>query len=370
MTSIKNGERRSNLTDVTNEKELFAYLNQKMESGKWQSQSTMWSKLSMLRTMILSQDGVDIKGTRLNETIQTWLKRQAPNHMAKQANMFLKEHVVRYLREAPMNLIDHKLILLVGVYTGLRCDTISQLEWEHVNLKKETVEIMVDFASKTDQCGAGTWFAFPKTADDRTLDPKILFNQYKAMIEAKDKKLLTGRLWVRMVQENNGKVQITRQVRGKEWIAGVPMRVAKWLGLPEEERYTGHTFRRTCAQWAADAGMSETHMQHHFGWKSAAMIQRYTKNSTYLKHAAAAHLDLESRCSESDSSSTSKTRTSKGLPEHQQKTRRAHVSRTRMKARWRISSDDNEKEILCVSEGKRERKEKEEEDDCTQKSKI
>ena len=73
----------------------------------------------MLRTMIISQDGVDIKGTSYNETIQTWLKRKAINHTIKQASMFLKEHVVRHLREAPNNLINHKLILLVGVHSGL-----------------------------------------------------------------------------------------------------------------------------------------------------------------------------------------------------------------------------------------------------------
>ena len=45
----------------------------------------------------------------------------------------------------------------------------------------------------------------------------------------------------------NGTVQTTQQVRGKKRIAGVPMRVAKWLGLPGEEKYTGHTLKWACA---------------------------------------------------------------------------------------------------------------------------
>ena len=35
-------------------------------------------------------------------------------------------------------------------------------------------------------------------------------------------------------------------------------------------------------------------MQHRIGWKSAAMIRRYTKNSTCLKYGVAVHLGLES----------------------------------------------------------------------------
>ena len=48
--------------------------------------------------------------------------------------MFTKDEVMRYMHEAPDAFIRDKLILLIGVYTGLRCDTIAKLEWRHIAL--------------------------------------------------------------------------------------------------------------------------------------------------------------------------------------------------------------------------------------------
>jgi integrase len=185
--------------------------------------------------------------------------------------------------------------MLIGVYTGLRCDTLSQLEWRHVKMNEAQVEIFVDYESKTDQMATGMWFALPKAADDPQLDAYVLFSKYKTILEKKNKKLTTGRLWIRIDEHKDRSYSVTAQVRGKDWVAEVPKKVATWLCLPEAEKYTGHSFRRTCAQWGADAGMSETQMQHHFGWKSASMIVRYSRNSDYLKQTAAAKLDMESR---------------------------------------------------------------------------
>lgn len=121
-----------------------------MENSKWQSPGTIWCKFSMLKTMILSKEGLDIIGMNINSQIQTWLKRVGATHRPKQAHMFKKEEVMRFLREAPMRFIGDKLILMVGVYTGLRCDTIAKLEWRHVSLTMPCVKIYVDYESKTD----------------------------------------------------------------------------------------------------------------------------------------------------------------------------------------------------------------------------
>jgi integrase len=290
---FNNWRKEKKLEGKTSEKEVFAYLFHMMESGKWQSPGTIWSKFSMLKTMILSQEGLDIKETAMNNKIQTWLKRLSAPHKVKQANMFTKEEVSRYLKEAPASYLDHKLILLVGIYTGLRCDTISRLEWRHIDMANSKVHIFVDYDSKTDQGANGTWFSFPSNSADPALDPFLLFSKYKVMLEKKDTKLTNGRLWLRIIQEKDGTYKVTRQVRGKEWISDVPKKVAEYLKLPDAEKYTGHSFRRTCAQWAVNAGMTETQLQHHFGWKSSSMITKYSRSSTHLKETAAACLDLE-----------------------------------------------------------------------------
>jgi hypothetical protein len=281
------------LKGPTNEKELFAYLYHKLESGKWVSPGTLWSKFSMLRTTIMSQESIDIKGTSMNSTIQTWLKRVGNEHKLKQAHMFTKEEVHRFLIEAPKNMVDHKMILLIGVYTGLRCETLTLLEWRHIKITEGKVEVFIDYQSKTDQAANGTWFSLPSAPNDARIDPASLLHEYRRLLESKSKALATGRLWLRIDQAANGTCVVCRQVRGKEWISSVPKKVAVWLGLAEAEKYTGHSFRRTCAQWAADAGTTDTMMQHHFGWKSQSMVTRYSRSSKKLKESMAASLSIE-----------------------------------------------------------------------------
>jgi hypothetical protein len=205
-------------------------------------------------------------------------------------------------------MITHKLVLLVGVYTGLRSETIANLQWRHLDTKQEEPRIFVDYETKTDQGATGTWFAFPRKVNEPALDTLLLFNKYRSIIAKKNADLLEGRLWVRMdgSKGKDGDMKVIRQWRGKEWIAGVAKIVATWLGLPESEKYTGHTFRRTCAQWAADSGMTETQMQHHFGWKSTSMIQCYSRSSKKLKIDAASSLNLEAEDSHDEKTNMEK----------------------------------------------------------------
>ena len=288
------------LRGATNEKEVFAFLHHKLMTKEWESPGTLWSRFSMIRSMILAREGIDIKGTGINTTIQTWLKRVGANHTFKQAHIFTKEQTRKFIREASETSIVQKLVLLVGVYTGLRCDTLTRLEWRHVRLNRDQVSILIDYDSKTDQGATGMWFAMPGATDDPKLDPYLLFCKYKQIVERKDKKLTEGRLWLRIDEKKDGSYKLTSQVRGIEWISSVPKQAAKWLGLPETEKYTGHSMRRTCAQWATDSGMTETQMQHHFGWKSAAMVVRYARSSDNLKQAMAKCLNMEEHGNEEE----------------------------------------------------------------------
>ena len=102
------------LDGPTNEKEVFAFLYHMLERNKWVSPGTLWSRFSMLRSMILAKEGLDIKTTNINTTIQTWLKRIGATHKPKQAYIFTKEEIRRFIQEAPEGFIVQKLVLLSG----------------------------------------------------------------------------------------------------------------------------------------------------------------------------------------------------------------------------------------------------------------
>ena len=66
---------------------------------------------------------------------------------------------------------------------------------------------------------------------------------------------------------------------GKNKLSDVPHEIAKFLSVPECDKYTFHSFRRTAATSAADAGSSTEQLMDFFGWKNGSMCQEYISSS-------------------------------------------------------------------------------------------
>jgi hypothetical protein len=66
---------------------------------------------------------------------------------------------------------------------------------------------------------------------------------------------------------------------GKNKVSDVPHEIAKFLSVPECDKYTFHSFRRTAATSAADAGSSTEQLMDFFGWKNGSMCQEYISSS-------------------------------------------------------------------------------------------
>lgn len=164
MKKIQIWRSTSKLQVRTNEKEIFAQLHQILKTGQCNSPGTFWSKFSLSREAILTLEGVDIKDTGINARIHMLLRLMGAGHKAMKTFTFTKEEVKSFLKAAPLAMLDAKLVLIIGVYTGLRCETIAKLEWKNVNLTDTTVRNYVGHESKTDQCVTDHWFAFPRQA--------------------------------------------------------------------------------------------------------------------------------------------------------------------------------------------------------------
>ena len=79
------------------------------------------------------------------------------------------------------------------------------------------------------------------------------------------------------IQYLNGRC--IRQVIGKNKISEVPKIIAKYLNLPEPERYTGHCFRRTAATLLSNSSASLQTLKELGGWRSNAVAERYIEKS-------------------------------------------------------------------------------------------
>lgn len=80
-----------------------------------------------------------------------------------------------------------------------------------------------------------------------------------------------------LMKYKNGKCH--NQVVGKEKIAAFPKEIAKFLKLPDAEKYTGQAFRRSSATIVPNAGASVYELQQHGGWKSETVAKGYVEES-------------------------------------------------------------------------------------------
>lgn len=86
---------------------------------------------------------------------------------------------------------------------------------------------------------------------------------------------------------NYTKGKCTIQPVGIHKIGGVPGIVAKYLGLENDNAYTGHCFRRTSATLLANSGANMEVIKRHGGWRSSAVAEGYIDDCENKKKSVA-----------------------------------------------------------------------------------
>lgn len=79
------------------------------------------------------------------------------------------------------------------------------------------------------------------------------------------------------LQMQNG--QCTKQVIGVNTFGEMPKKVAKFLGLDEPNKYTGHAWRRTSATLLVEGGADMATLKRHGGWRSDTVAEGYVESS-------------------------------------------------------------------------------------------
>lgn len=86
----------------------------------------------------------------------------------------------------------------------------------------------------------------------------------------------------------------TNQVIGKDKFEKMPFRIAEFSGLPDAERYTGHSFRRSSASLFANTGAGIDAVMNLGGWKSAKVAKGYIENPLAYKNRTSGEADTTS----------------------------------------------------------------------------
>ena len=105
-----------------------------------------------------------------------------------------------------------------------------------------------------------------------------MFAEYRRIVLEAVPEHPNGYLWLKVIKKNDGKWTIV-SVRWRNWVTGIPSIVANSLGLPNPELYAGHCYRRTSAQWQADAGAMVLELQNQFCWKTSSIATVYIGQS-------------------------------------------------------------------------------------------
>jgi Phage integrase family len=100
-------------------------------------------------------------------------------------------------------------------------------------------------------------------------------------------------------------IQATKIVVGKNKMADYCKDIARYLGLPNPNSYTGHTLRRTAITWAANAGLPLSQIKCLSGHRSDTVVQGYIDTSDHMRNITAGAVTVNASANESPSTSSS-----------------------------------------------------------------
>ncbi|KAJ8914223.1 hypothetical protein NQ315_003586 [Exocentrus adspersus] len=247
-----------------NQTVFLAYFQEMSETY---SPNTLWTKWSMLKSMVTIQEKRDI--TKLNE-LEAFLKRKSKNYKPKKVRCITpQKDVFRFLKEAPDEIhLLHKVVLIMGYFGG--CRTQELLNMKIVDIEDRHSVIVVNVPeSKT---GALKKFT---VVDDKEFSALPLLRRYTYILApCRYRKIFLSFRPNRCIS----------QPIGKNMFGKIPSKIAVYLGLPNPSSYTGHCLRCTSATALADAGASSrTNLKRHGGWKSSTVAEGYLEESIALK---------------------------------------------------------------------------------------
>jgi hypothetical protein len=200
------------------------------------------------------------------------LKTKCRNYRPKKAATFSRNDVCKFLLEAAdQEWILQKVILIMGIFGGCRCDELCKMMIndveEHIEDVNPTLVVKIPI-TKT-----GVSRSFTVVENGMGINFLDIYKKYKERRPIPD-----GRLFL---QSRKG--TFTRQVLGVNSIDKVPGQIAEYLKLPERGSFTGHSLRRTSATLLADSGADILTLKRHGSWKSNSVAESYVSASKTSK---------------------------------------------------------------------------------------
>lgn len=198
------------------EKVLLRYFNDRSEKSK---PTSMWAYYSMLNSTLKSKDNINISTwTKLTD----YLKKNSAGYKPVKAAVFTEEQIKKFLVDAPdEHWLDIKVVCIFGIHGAHGANKLVRILIENV---KHYDDMLLVTVPKTD---SSPMLSF-------TITDAMFFNIVMKYVALRPAKVTAGRFFLNYRDD-----KCTTQHIGKNKFSVMARRMAKYLKLPQSERYTG-----------------------------------------------------------------------------------------------------------------------------------
>ncbi|PSN39800.1 hypothetical protein C0J52_19446 [Blattella germanica] len=190
--------------------------------------SSLWTKYSMLKKTLLLNNCVDIaKFTKLN----VYLKETSKGYVASKSKVLSSEDILKFLREAPNEeYLMMKVATVFTIFGGMRRRELVNMLVTDVEDRGNIVIVKIN-KTETDKERVFT------ITDEKEIDSLHLIRLYSSL---RPRACSEKRFFL-----NYKDGYLTALPVGKNNFGKIPSMIAKYLGLPDAEKYTRHCMSRS-----------------------------------------------------------------------------------------------------------------------------
>lgn len=263
--------------ETPTEELYMTYFDHLRHQKKYKS-TTLWSIYSKLNSHHQASTGRKLQQDYPRITMQ--LKNYKRGEVLKQAEVFTQQQLLQFLDTPVLNSSQSKSYWLlrkcaasVAFCGGLRCAELKSLQFESF-AKTDAGYVVTYHPAKQRQEVKEAHFLIPFNKSNPT---QCFASHVTCYIELAKLSLgtPTGDFF-RTCLKGGG---FSRLPMGINYLYAIPKTIAETLSLPNPEKFTGHSFRRSSATHLADAGASSVDLRRQFNWKDDQTANRYIINS-------------------------------------------------------------------------------------------
>lgn len=234
------------------------------ELSKVMKPNTLWSRYSMIKSVAKIKQNLDISKFY---KVTSFLKKKNIGFRPQKAAVFTKEDISKFMSTAPDEIyLMVKVATIFGLAGACRRAELSQITIDNIEDKGNLVVIKI---TDSKNHSARSFVISEEVNNGKFLQ---LYRKYANL---RPLSVTSHRRF--FIKYSNGKCTV--QCVGINTFGKIPSEIAAYLRLPNPERYTGHSFRRSSATFLADTGEEITNIKRLGGWKSTSVAEGYIEES-------------------------------------------------------------------------------------------